>query len=122
MEIVAAILAKAVAIIVGSLLGVIIAIVCMSIVSSRRQKKKILNAIKTLDLEDELSRCPFGCNAELHRKITAHSQCYINALSLTMIINELRSEGKIKPMAPKEELQKVIDELNRRANSRAKVA
>lgn len=118
MDILAAILAKAVAIAVGVVLGATIVVVCTSIFSSYRTKKKILNAIKTLNLEDELSRCPFGCNAELYRKITAQSKCYLHALSLTMIINELRSEGKIKPMAPKEELQKVIDELN----SRAKVA
>lgn len=118
MDILAAILAKAVTIVVSCVLSATIVIVCTSIVSSRRTKKKILNAIKTLDLEDELSRCPFGCNAELYRKITSHSKCYIHALELTMIIAELRSEGKIKPMASKEELQKVIDELN----SRAKVA
>lgn len=70
-------------------------------------KKRVLKAIKDLNIEDELASCVAGCNARcslaIYKYFAEHGwgNPFVEAfgnLYLCCLINELRTEGKIKPV------------------------
>lgn len=70
-------------------------------------KKRVLQAITDLGIEEELANCVAGCNARcslaIYKYFVEHGwgNPFVGAfdnLYLCCLINELRAEGKIKPI------------------------
>lgn len=72
-------------------------------------KKRVLKAIKALDIDDELSNCVAGCNLRCTLAIEEYfvkhdwGMPFVGPwgnLDLCCMIGELRAEGKVKPLKP----------------------
>lgn len=77
-------------------------------ISCRKTRKNVLKAIKYLNIEDELARCP-ALNAKLYIAIKTYLRDHGwrdpfvgpgSALDMTIVIADLRKKGKIKPLEP----------------------
>lgn len=77
-------------------------------ISCRKTHKNVLKAIKDLNLEDELARCP-ALDAKLYIAIKTYLRDHGwrdpfigpgSALDMTIVIADLRKKGKIKPLEP----------------------
>lgn len=80
-------------------------------------RKNVLKAIKDLDIEDELARCP-AIDAKLYIAIKTYLRNHNmpdpfigsgSVLDMTIVIADLRKKGKIKPLEPVEK----SDELSK---------
>lgn len=87
---------------------------------SRKTHKNVLKAIKDLNIEDELARCP-AIDAKLYNAIKNYlwdhnmPDPFIgrgSALDMTIVIADLRKKGKIKPLEPVKKVEK-SDELSK---------
>lgn len=103
---------------IANVLGFIVCFIIISIIVSifewlwglykyGRNKKRVLQAIKELDLEEELANCVAGCNLRctiaIEQYFSDHGwgMPFVGApgsLELYCIIGELRTEGKLKPV------------------------
>ena len=72
-----------------------------------RNKKRVLQAIKELDIEEELANCVAGCNLRctiaIEQYFSEHDwgNPFVGvpgSLELYCMIGELRTEGKVKPV------------------------
>lgn len=81
-------------------------------------RKNVLKAIKDLNIEDELARCP-AIDAKLYIAIKTYLRNHNmpdpfigggSALDMTIVIAELRKKGKIKPLEPVTKLDKPVNE------------
>lgn len=70
-------------------------------------KKRVLKAIKDLDIEEDLANCIVGCNARCDLAITNYFISHgwgtpfdspFGHLALCCLIGELRAEGKVKQL------------------------
>lgn len=103
---------------ISNVLGVIVCFIIISIVLSivgwlwnlykrSLNKKRVLQAIKELDIEEELANCVAGCNLRctiaIEQYFSEHDwgNPFVGAfgnLELCCLIGELRTEGKVKPV------------------------
>jgi len=103
---------------ISNVLGFIVGFIIISIVLSivellwglykhRLIKKRVLKAIQELNIEEELANCVAGCNLRctiaIEQYFSEHGwgNPFVGAfgnLELCCLINELRTEGKVKPV------------------------
>lgn len=85
---------------------------------SRKHRKNVLKAIKDLNIEDEIVRCP-ALNAKLYNAIKTYlwdhnmPDPFIgrgSALDMTIVIADLIKKGKIKPLEPVKKLDEPVNE------------
>lgn len=85
---------------------------------SRKHRKNVLKAIKDLNIEDELARCP-ALDAKLYNAIKTYlwdhkmPDPFIgrgSALVMTIVIADLRKKGKIKSLEPVTKLDEPVKE------------
>lgn len=85
----------------------VIVVVILNRINHYWIKKRVLKAIKDLDIEDELANCVAGCNARCDIAIRQYFVVHgwgapfeepFGHLGLCCLINELRTEGKVKPV------------------------
>lgn len=106
---------------VGFGVGVIIALIALNAIKCHEHRKNVLKAIKDLNIEDELARCPFGVDCKLFNAIKTYlwehnlPDPFVgrgSVLDMTIVIADLRKKGKIKPLEPAEKAEKA-DELSK---------
>ena len=105
-----AVLIKVLALVVGFVIGCLIVSIVgwvWGLYKHSLNKKRVLKAIKDLDIEEELANCPTGVNAKLFNAIKTYlSEHNFNdpfvgqgsAFDMTLVIAELREKGKVKPV------------------------
>ncbi len=100
--------------VLGFIVGFVITSIVLSIVGwlwglykHSLNKKRVLQAIKELDIEEELANCVAGCNLRctiaIEQYFSEHfwGNPFVGAfgnLELCCLIGELRTEGKVKPV------------------------
>ena len=104
--------------IIANVLGLIVCFVILSIILAivgwlwglykhGRNKKRVLKAIQELDIEEALANCVAGCDLRctiaIEQYFSEHGwdNPFVGAfgnLELCCLINELRTEGKVKPV------------------------
>lgn len=104
------VITNALAIVVGWIIGCIIVVLVewlWNLYKYGRNKKRVLQAIKELDIEEELANCVAGCNLRctiaIEKYFSEHGwgNPFVGApgnLELYCLIGELRTEGKLKPV------------------------
>lgn len=104
------VITNALAIVVGWVIGGIILVLVewlRGLYKYGRNKKRVLKAIKELDIEEELANCVAGsnlrCTLAIEQYFSKHGwgTPFVGApgnLELCCLIGELRTEGKIKPV------------------------
>lgn len=104
------VITNALAIVVGWIIGGIIVVLVewlWGLYKYGRNKKRVLQAIKELDIEEELANCVAGCNLRctiaIEQYFSEHGwgNPFVGApgnLELCSLIGELRTEGKVKPV------------------------
>lgn len=104
------VITNALAIVVGWVIGGIIVLIAewlWNLYKYGRNKKRVLQAITELGIEEELANCVAGCNLRctlaIEKYFSDHGwgMPFVGApgsLELYCIIGELRTEGKVKPV------------------------
>lgn len=96
---------------VGFGVGIIIGQIIYTEHQSRKTHKNVLKAIKDLNIEDELARCP-AISVKLYNAIKTYLRDHGwrdpfigrgSALDMTIVIADLQKKGKIKPLEPVKE-------------------
>lgn len=105
-----AVLIKGLTFVVGFVIGGLIVSIfewLWGLYKHGRNKKRVLQAIKELDIEEELANCVAGCNLRctlaIEKYFSDHGwgMPFVGApgsFELYYIIGELRTEGKLKPV------------------------
>ena len=105
-----AVLIKGLTFVVGFVIGCIIVSIVgwlWGLCKHGLNKKRVLQAIKELDIEEELANCVAGCNLRCTLAIEQYfiehgwGNPFVGApgnFELCCIIGELRTEGKVKPV------------------------
>lgn len=100
----------------GGFIGAFIGLAILHEVRCYRIRKNVLKAIKDLNIEDELAKCPVGVDAKLFNAIKTYLREHNmrdpfveqgSAFAMTLLIADLRKKGEIKPL----EIDRKFDEL-----------
>lgn len=100
----------------GGFIGAFLGLTILHEVRCYRIRKNVLKAIKDLNIEDELAKCPFGVNAKLFNAIKTYLREHNfhdpfveqgSAFAMTLLIADLRKKGEIKSL----EIDRKFDEL-----------
>ena len=103
---------------IGFSVGAVIGLLIHDGLQSRKHRKNVLKAIKVLNLEDELAKCP-ALDAKLYNAIKTYLREHGlpdpfvgqgSAFWLDWVIGDLRKKGKIKPLEPVKKLDEPVNE------------
>lgn len=105
--------------VVGGVAGAFLGLVIQYEVRVLKVRKNVLKAIKDLNIEDELAKCPVGLNAKLFNAIKTYLREHNmrdpfvgqgSVCEMMMLISELREQGKVKPLQPVEKTEESVKE------------
>lgn len=105
--------------VVGGVAGAFLGLVIQYEVRCLKVRKNVLKAIKDLNIEDELAKCPVGLNAKLFNAIKTYLREHNmrdpfvgqgSVCAMIMLIAELREKGKVKPLQPVEKTEEPVKE------------
>lgn len=87
--------------------GLILGLIIQNEISWRKTRNNVLKAVKNLNIEDELARCPAGVDAKLFNAIKTYLREHNMrdpffgqgaVINMVLLLTELRKKGKIKPV------------------------